>query len=117
MNSARDKKSESNTGSWWRKNWSNIVDSLAKIIGSAAIVAVALVAHSFESSLSATSLLNQREQAETNLRATLLHDLITTVTNPSGDKLIIGREDLEREEVLVKLLALNFHDHFEFKPL
>jgi len=111
---ADDIPSEPKSGSWWKNNWVKCFDAFAKIVAAFAVAGVALIAHNFESSMSATSLLNEREQAETNLRATLLHDLITTVTDRAGTEKGI---DIERELVLVSLLTLNFHDHFEFKPL
>jgi hypothetical protein len=114
MEPANDKSRQSESGGWWKNNWVKCIDALAKIVAAGAVAGVALIAHNFESAMSATSLLNQREQAETNLRATLLHDLITTVTDRVDSEKGI---DSNRELVLVKLLTLNFHDHFEFKPL
>lgn len=114
MSPANRKSSPPESGGWWRDNWVKCIDAMAKVIAAFAVAGVAIIAHNFESAMSATTLLNQREQAETNLRAQLLHDLIATVTERSGAGKGI---DAKRELVLVELLTLNFHDHFEFKPL
>jgi hypothetical protein len=55
------------------------------------------------------------EQSETNLRATMFGQLIGPIVGPAKD----GQQapDLLQYALLVKLLALNFHEHFEFGPL
>jgi len=60
-----------------------------------------------------TSLLNQREQAETQLRATMFANLIRPITGPDRD----GPLSPDQESLLLELLTLNFHEHIEFKPL
>jgi hypothetical protein len=42
----------------------------------------------------------------------MLHDLVGPIVGSEA-----GRPEPERERLLVELLALNFHDHFELKPL
>ncbi len=93
---------------WWFK----FFDVLAKMIGALAIAVATLVVHNFESRMSVTNLLSQREQAETGLRASMLHDLVDPILNINS-----GPPAPQRERLLVELLALNFHDHFELKPL
>jgi hypothetical protein len=96
------------------KEWRDWLDVAAKLIGAVAVAAITLIVHGYESKMSLTTLQSQREQAESNLRAAMLHDLVEP---------IIGRpaqgEDIDpdRERLLVELLTLNFHNHFEFKPL
>jgi hypothetical protein len=63
--------------------------------------------------MTGTTLLSQREQAESQLRAAMFGDLIGPIVGHSDN----GEIPLEREQLLVELLALNFHEHFEFKPL
>ncbi len=88
-------------------------DSILKLVGSLAIVSGALLVHSYESKLSAVTLISEREQAQSQLRASMFSNLITPISGPSKEKEI----GPHRERVLVELLALNFHEDFEFKPL
>jgi len=96
------------------KEWRDWLDVAAKLIGAVAVAAITWIVHDYDSKMSLTTLQSQREQAESNLRAGMLHDLVEP---------IIGRpaqgEDIDpdRERLLVELLTLNFHNHFEFKPL
>ncbi len=103
-----EENSVSGNAAWWFR----FFDVAAKMIGAIAIAAVTLFVHNYESRMSATALLSQREQAETNLRASMLHDLVDPILSPGQ-----GSPDPQRELLLAELLALNFHDHFEFKPL
>ncbi|HEX4985290.1 MAG TPA: hypothetical protein VFV71_04370 [Burkholderiales bacterium] len=86
----------------------------AKLIAALAVVVAALVASTFQSSMTATNLLSQREQADSTLRAGMFHDLIGQML--SFDK-SNGDIPPDRERLLVELLALNFHEHFELKPV
>ena len=106
-----DKKTDYASGS--RLAFKDIVDSLAKIVGAGAIVFATIIAHNYETKQSAFTLLSQREQAESQLRTSMFSDLIDPITGShSRDKISV-----ERERLLVELLLLNFHEHFEFKPL
>jgi len=91
----------------------NNADPILKLAGSLAIVSGALLVHSYESKLSAVTLISEREQAQSQLRASMFSNLITPISGPSKEKEI----ESHRERVLVELLALNFHEDFEFKPL
>lgn len=94
--------------------WISRLDVGAKLIAAVAVASVTWIVKGYESKLSATTLLNQREQAETNLRAAMLHDLTEPIIgNPSRPNDI----EPDHQRLLVELLTLNFHDHFEFKPL
>lgn len=70
-------------------------------------------AATYQSQNAGISLLNQREQAETELRATMFANLIGPITGSPKDR-ALSPED---ERLLVELLTLNFHEHVEFKPL
>jgi hypothetical protein len=78
-----------------------------------AIVAAVLANH-FEQNRSNLQLINQREQAESALRATMFGQLINPIAGPTE-----AGEDIDpvRYAVLAELLTLNFHEHFELKPL
>ena len=77
-------------------------------------VVAALLANHFEQNRANLQLINQREQAESSLRATMFGQLITPIAGPgeSGEDI-----DPVRYAVLAQLLTLNFHEHFELKPL
>jgi hypothetical protein len=90
-----------------------LADALAKLIAAGAIVCAALVANTYQSKMSTISLLSQRELAESQLRGTMFGDLIGPMVGGSKSTQI----DLEREQLLVELMTLNFHEHFESKPL
>jgi len=94
--------------------WLPVLDVTAKLIGAGAVVAATVVANSYQSSMTATNVLVQREQADSSLRADMFHDLIGPVVGSGDDKEGIS---VEREQLLVELLALNFHEHFILKPL
>lgn len=90
--------------------WLDVVMKLTVPVG--AIVAAWLANH-FEQNRSNLQLINQREQAESSLRATMFGQLIAPIAGPEGGS------DLDpiRYAVLAELLTLNFHEHFELKPL
>ena len=91
--------------------WLDVVMKLTVPLG--AIVAAWLANH-FEQNRANLQLINQREQAESSLRATMFGQLISPIAGPTagGDNL-----DPIRYAVLAELLTLNFHEHFELKPL
>jgi hypothetical protein len=93
------------------------LDTITKLVAALAVVgaatAGAFIANKYQSKMGAATLLSQREQAESNLRATMFSNLIGPIVGPQKDKQVLP----ERETLLAELLALNFHDHFELKPL
>src|SRR5438874_12259754 len=90
------------------------VEALAKLIGASAVVLVALFANSLQSRLTGVSIQSQREQAESQLRASMFNSLISPIAGPQrGDQPI----PVDRELILTELLALNFNENFEMKPL
>jgi hypothetical protein len=90
------------------------LDVIAKLVGAAAVLIVALIANSFQSRLTGVSIQSQREQAESQLRANMFTSLIGPITGPQKDGKPISPD---REELLAELLALNFNENFELKPL
>jgi hypothetical protein len=90
-----------------------ILDALAKLLAASALILGAYIANSYQSKLVGTTILSQREQSETQLRASMFSSLIEPIIGPAkGDSL-----PADRERLLVELLVLNFHEHFELKPL
>jgi hypothetical protein len=88
-------------------------DIILKLTPALLTVVGGLLAANYQSQSAGTSLLNQREQAETQLRATMFANLIGPITGSQKDR-ALSPED---ERLLVELLTLNFHEHVEFKPL
>ena len=110
-------------------NWLGILDVLAKLLGAVAVLAVAFAANSFQDKLAKATLdyqrltttitlQSQREQAESQLRADMFRTLVTPVITPvAGAQKDGGLIPPDRERLLAELLALNFHENFELKPL
>jgi hypothetical protein len=91
--------------------WLDVAMKLTVPLGA---VVAALLANHFEQNRANLQLINQREQAESSLRATMFGQLIAPIAGPrdSGEDI-----DPVRYAVLAQLLTLNFHEHFELKPL
>lgn len=93
---------------------STMIDAIAKLAAAGAIVSGAFIANTYQAKMTSINLVNQREQAESELRANMFSNLIGPVVGPIKD----GREiEPDRERLLIELLTLNFHEHFEFKPM
>src|SRR6266481_4067197 len=90
------------------------LEVLAKLVGASAVLVVALFANSLQSRLTGVSIQSQREQAESQLRASMFNSLIAPIAGPQ-----IGERPMpaDREVILTELLALNFNENFEMKPL
>jgi hypothetical protein len=91
--------------------WLDVAMKLTVPLG--AIVA-AWLANYFEQNRANLTLINQREQAESSLRATMFGQLISPIAGPGEVNKDI---DPVRYAVLAQLLTLNFHEHFELRPL
>jgi hypothetical protein len=90
------------------------LEVLAKLVGASAVLVVAIFANSLQSRLTGVSIQSQREQAESQLRASMFNSLIVPFAgSQTGDKPMPA----DREVVLTELLALNFNENFEMKPL
>jgi len=93
--------------------WKDWLDTGAKYLGALAGLLAIYVAHNFQASLTTTNLINQREEAESSLRATMFSNLIKPLIVSDTSKELT----IENEKLLSELLSLNFHENFEFKPL
>jgi hypothetical protein len=102
----------SGTSNRFRKKL-DIADVVAKLLGAVAALIAVYIAHGYESKMSYTALINQREQAESSLRASMFQNLIDPIVGYTKGK----KPDPDRERLLVELLTMNFHNHFELKPL
>jgi hypothetical protein len=94
------------------KGWLDILDVAAKLLAAAAVVWGAYIANEFQATTAAATLQSQREQADSTLRASMFHDLIDPIAGFQK-----GNLPVDRERLLVELLALNFHEHLELSPL
>jgi hypothetical protein len=82
-----------------------------------AVIGAALIANSYQSKMSATTLISQREQAESQLRASMFKDLVGAIMQTTSGRQSTAEIDTVHEQLLVELLTLNFDGQFEFKPL
>ena len=89
-----------------------VLDTIAKLAAAGAIVYAALLANTFQAKMTNVKILSEREQAESQLRATMFTSLIDPISGPSKG---IEEIPIKREKLLIELLALNFNEHFEFK--
>ena len=94
-----------------RMEFKDLVDLVAKLAAPAAVILGGVLAHSFQSSLSMTQLMAAREDADTKIRAEMFRAISDRLIGPNA------APDPERRAVFGELLALNFHEHFELKPL
>lgn len=86
-------------------------------LGPIAVIIAAIVggciANAFQRQISGSTLLSERERSESALRASMFNSLIEPIGGAKKGEDI----PVDREQLLVELLALNFHEHFELKPL
>ena len=96
------------------KSWiREVLDWMIKLLPVIATVLVAYVADHYKASLTASTLLSEREQADSQLRSQMFAKLVDPIsgTKPGGDV------PLEKVQLLAELLSLNFHEHIGLKPL
>lgn len=93
--------------------WKEGLDAGVKLLAAVVGIFIVYVANDFQASLTTSNVLNQREQAESQLRAQMFGDLIRPLTASDGARVLSADQEL----LLAELLALNFHENFEFKPL
>lgn len=111
-------KHEAPTSSGAESKGLDILFKLVPAIASGiAVIGAALIANSYQSKMSATTLISQREQAESQLRASMFKDLVDAIMKTTSGGQGAARTDIIREQLLVELLTLNFDGQFEFKPL
>ena len=96
------------------KSWvREVLDWIVKLLPVIATVLVAVVADHYKASLTASTLLSEREKADSQLRSEMFSKLVDPISGARP-----GAEvSLEREQLLAELLSLNFHEHIGMKPL
>ncbi len=96
------------------KSWvREILDWIVKLLPVIATVAVAVVADHYKASLTASTLLSEREKADSQLRSEMFAKLVDPISGARSGADV----SLEREQLLAELLSLNFHEHIGLKPL
>jgi hypothetical protein len=93
--------------------FAEVLDWLVKLLPIFATIAVAVIADHYKVALTTSTLLSEREKADSQLRTEMFSKLVDPISGGKG-----GTEvTVERERLLAELLALNFHEHIELKPL
>ena len=96
------------------KSWvREILDWIVKLLPVIAMVLLAVVAENYKASLTASTLLSEREKADSQLRTEMFSKLVDFISGARSGADV----SLEREQLLAELLALNFHEHIGLKPL
>lgn len=90
------------------------IDVIAKAAIALVGVFLAYLADNYQQKASVVTLLSQRETAESNLRSSMMGHLIGPFVGTAEQNKPLAPE---RAQVLLELLALNFHAHLELKPL
>lgn len=107
---AHKKHQSGRTLDWWIDVFAKFATPL--VLGILTVIA-SVKASAIQSKLSTATLLSEREKAESQLRATMFDSLIGPIVGSEKK----GDIPIDRERLLVELVALNFHEHFEVKPL
>jgi len=103
------------TRATWGDRIQFVLDVLVKLTVPLSAVLAAYLASTFAARSSLQALISEREQSDTNLRATMFGQLVGPIVGPAKDGTQLP--DPLQYALMVKLLALNFHEHFEFGPL
>jgi hypothetical protein len=89
-----------------------MADLFAKLAAPAAVIAAAILAQNFQTASNVSQLLQQREESDTKIRAEMFKAITDRLFGEKG-----GSLPPEQKAVFSELLALNFHEHIEIKPL
>jgi hypothetical protein len=96
------------------KSWvREILGWIVKLLPVIATVLVAFIADGYKTSLTASTLLSEREKADSQLRSEMFAKLVDPISGARAGSQV----SLEREQLLAELLSLNFHEHIGLKPL
>ena len=91
--------------------WLNVA---VKLTVPLAAITAAYLANRFEERKSIRTLVNQREEAESSLRATMFAQLIGPIIGSRDGQQL---RDPDRYSLIVRMMALNFAEHFELRPM
>jgi hypothetical protein len=90
-----------------------VIDVISKLAVPIAAAIVAVIGHHIQQSMATTQMLIQRETADTQIRAEMFKATTEQLFTKDKDR----RLSTFDEAVFAELLALNFHEHIELKPL
>lgn len=90
-----------------------VLDWIIKLLPVVATVLVAMFANDYKASLTAATLLSEREKADSQLRSEMFSKLVDPISGTKSENGV----PLEREQLLAELLSLNFHEHINLRPL
>ena len=96
-------------------SWSAVKESFelgVKVVVALAAAGIAYVGYQYQSASQVTGLLQQREASDTQIRAEMFKAITDRLFGEKGATL-----PPEKSAVFTELLALNFHEHIELKPL
>lgn len=110
---AEDNASNSLTAAEFKSWVREILDWIVKLLPVIATILVAVLADHYKASLTASTLLSEREKADSQLRSEMFAKLVDPISGARSGSDV----SLEREQLLAELLSLNFHEHIGLKPL
>ena len=90
-----------------------VLDGVSKLAIPIGTIILAYVGHNIQQSMATTQMLVQREQADTQIRA----EMFKATTDQLFKRDKGGSLSPSEQAVFAELLALNFHEHIELKPL
>jgi hypothetical protein len=89
------------------------LDATLKVVAALIGIAVVVIGNRYQQSIATSQLLAQRESGDTQIRAEMFKAITERLLIPPKQ----GETPPERDALLAELLALNFHEHIELKPL
>jgi hypothetical protein len=96
------------------KSWvREILDWVVKLLPVIATILLAVLADHYKATLTASTLLSEREKADSQLRTEMFSRLVDPISGAKSGADV----SREREQLLAELLSLNFHEHIGLKPL
>ena len=90
-----------------------ILDWVVKLLPVIATILLAILADHYKASLTASTLLSEREKADSQLRTEMFSRLVDPISGAKSGTDV----SREREQLLAELLSINFHEHIGLKPL
>ncbi len=90
-----------------------VLNWIVKLLPVIATVLAAFVANEYKASLTTSTLLSEREKADSQLRSEMFAQLVDPISAARSDTGV----SLEREQLLAEMLSLNFHEHINLRPL
>lgn len=96
-----------------KSNLFNWVDAGMKVIIALVGISISYLGYSFQREFSQSQLLVQLEKGDTEIRAQMFGKITDRLMKPKGEE----DDSVLQDTLLVQVLALNFHELIELKPL